>query len=263
MRIVRVLENKTVIQFFGTSLMLAPFVNIFASVLLAKSAHHSWSLSLFQSVISTSGTFVLILYVASLLCGLLMLIQSQKAWSFVLVLLSLYVSKQIMTLGADFKRHWVAGAFFAINLLVLLFIADQLVFKQKKPGKSDKPTNTKSNLAGKSLEITSSEDSEKTKTQLNPQKRRKKIYLRTSTGEKWAQLISISDQEVHLKKVADSFSFREPKKIEMVIGKNLKLSASMFKTNERNVYFSFDNLTIDGRQKLRMWLNQRIAKSAS
>lgn len=256
MGIVRVLENKSVIQFFGASLILAPFLNVFASIAMAKSDQQAWSMLLVQSILSTSGTFVLLLYTASVFCGFLMLLKSRQAWSFVLVLLGLYLSKQIWTLGEDFKKHWIAGAFFAINLLVFLFIADQLVFKQKSAALPKKPNSKLPDQSQTNADTSAA-------TERKPMAKKKRLFLKTSSGQKWAQVISISDKEIHLRKVADHFEFAEPRKIQLVIGKGLLISSQLSRSEARNIYFAFDKVAPQDQRRFRSWIQKMAAKSAA
>lgn len=131
MFLVKVLERKEVIRFFGISLILAPFVNNLVKVALLNTVINRWTLQVFWQVFKTSALSIQIMSVASIIIGALMLSGSQKAWRYTLFLLGCHIIDQLLDFGPAYRANKIVIVFFLINVAVFLFIADQLVWKVK------------------------------------------------------------------------------------------------------------------------------------
>jgi len=227
MGFVKVLEKKGVIQFFGIALILAPFVNMIVSLAMYNGVVSKWSPSVAFNLLKTTGSWVhFVLYTASFVIGLIMLRGSTKAWKFVLALVGAYIAYQIMYIGRDLKQHWVAGIFFLINIGVFLFIADQLVWKQKKA--TTPPM-------------------------------RKKIPIHFQGFGQWGVLVSISDRGLYVKAKADAPPGLADRDIEVSLQGGWKMRARLAKRDGANFFFAYQNLSAQEKLDLRNWLMKQAA----
>ena len=145
MQAVKFLERPKVIRFFGICLLLAPFINIGFNILLQSQKSQVTTMIVWKSLML--GTFAQnmqnLLSLGSFTIGAVMMLGLRKAWSFVLGLIGLHIIIQTTTLMKDIKENWVWGIVFLINLAIFFFIADQLVFKEKRDeAESDEDTNS-------------------------------------------------------------------------------------------------------------------------
>lgn len=138
MLLVKVLERKWVIRCFGLALAVSPFVNIVLTMSLQMAAE-KWTSYQFWKVVNAHSTVNNIMSVASIVIGLTMLSGSRRSWKFALALLGGYILLQVPRLGQDLRSSWIYGAFFLVNIVTFLFIADQLAFKQKKTAQAPQP----------------------------------------------------------------------------------------------------------------------------
>lgn len=143
MFLVKVLENKGVIRFFGISLILAPFINNLTKLSLLTTVPNRWTFPIFWQVVQTSAVSTQVLSIAGIFVGALMLNGSQKAWRYALFLMGTHIIIQLINFGPAYRTSKISLLFLLINVGVFLFIADQLVWKVKAKGPSKKMVDEK------------------------------------------------------------------------------------------------------------------------
>ena len=132
MEIVKILERKSVIRFFGIGLVLSPFFNTFLTIMTFAQVQDRWSWRIFWFVTTNRALVDQLLYVATFTIGILMLRGAPWVWKCLLVLLGGYILNQTMHFGPNFRANKLSAVFFLMNVAVFLFIADQLAWKVKK-----------------------------------------------------------------------------------------------------------------------------------
>ncbi len=139
MQAVKFLERPKVIRFFGICLLLAPFINVGINIFLQTQKSQVTSMIVWKSLMvgTLAQNMQNLLSLGSFVIGAVMMFGKRKAWTFVLGLIGLHVIIQTITLMKDIKENWVWGIVFLINLAVFFFIADQLVFKEKRAGEAE------------------------------------------------------------------------------------------------------------------------------
>jgi hypothetical protein len=181
MKIVRLLEQKSVIRFFGSALLLAPFVNTFVYIFSQKNLSETFSWALYERLLLAGTLTEKILSILGILLGSLMLTGSAKLWKLVLAYLGLFILFQIAHLGVNLRSSWIHGVFFLGNIGSFLFIADQLVWKQKSASEAEQAIKTPQ---GSKIKI---------------QHFSKKIYISIPGLGKSGQILSLSPEKLEIK----------------------------------------------------------------
>ncbi|MGZ3745086.1 MAG: hypothetical protein ACXVB1_16630 [Pseudobdellovibrionaceae bacterium] len=229
MLLVKVLERKGVIQFFGLLLILSPFFNTLAKMSMLTEVPHRWTLKIFWQIILMGSLFNQILYVATLLIGMVMLRGSVKAWKFALALLGGYIALQLSDFG-HVRTSPVTWLFFITNILVFLFIADQLVWKVKA-----------------SLPQTA-------KVSVPVAKVPRKIMIHFEGLGPWAQLLSISHQGLQVRSLKAPPLDIKNRKLEVSLKNGLTLRTRFTHMSERDYFFEYTSLSSEEITALNQWI---------
>ncbi len=232
MIVIKFLERKDVIRWFGIALILAPFFNKVISVSMLTNVTNPFNFNLIAAAFASESLFDHTLSFASLIIGLLMLQGSSKAWRYVLILLGGYLAQQTMHLGHDIKGHWFVGAIYLLNLAVFIFIADQLVWKINLPTRAASWKNSSSN---------------------------KKIFIHFDGIGPWAQLVAISSEGLQVRSLRAPPPGIESKEIEIYLSNGLKLQIRLLRQSEDNFFFSYINIASAEIQLLNQWLQKQAA----
>ena len=210
MVVVKFLERKDVIRWFGIALILAPFFNKVLSVAMLSNVKNPFNFRLIGAAFASESAFDHALSIASLIIGVLMLKGTSKAWRYVLVLLGSYLVQQTMHLGQDIKGHWFVGVIYLINLGVFIFIADQLVWKISLPTRSIPTKKVRS---------------------------QKKIFIHFDGIGPWAQLVAISSEGFQVRSLTSPPPGIESKDLEIQMSNGLKLQLRLLHQSEDNFFF--------------------------
>ncbi len=240
MFLVKVLEKKSVIRTFGLALVLAPIVNTLVKMAMLADVPNRWSFAMFWRIIVVGSVPNQILYVATIIIGILMLRGTATVWKYALMLLGGYVLLQL----SDFKHvksSAVTWMFFITNILTFIFVADQLVWKVKAPLPKKKP-NPKKNLSAP-----------KPAYRVIP-KVRKKILFQFAGGGPWGQLMGISSQGIHVRGLTEPPSDIATREIEISLNNGLTLRTRLARRKEHDYYFDYTSLSSEGIQSLNKWL---------
>jgi len=171
---VRFLEKKQVIQFFGLSLIVAPFVNFY---LVLYSRMQEYKLTWAQlNLINSLKSGIIDNYVLSLLSiviGIVMLRGSTKAWRATLFLVGFHIVIQILNYNTSAKGNILWWPFLLVNVSVFMFIADQLVWKIEIPQVTPRPPAEDKTIHLKTF---------------------KKIYLRHDDPIPWAEIKNMNSK---------------------------------------------------------------------
>jgi hypothetical protein len=240
---VKILERKAVIRFFGLALILAPFMNILLMLYMIKTQSQlNWSALPYQKIFMSGKIANYMLILASVVIGAIMLSGSKKAWKFTLILIGTHVLLQIPSIGQDIRQNWIWGPLFLINIGLLVFIADQLVFKSESAmatvssataAPATKPTLVKTQPAATAFQI--------------PQK----TLVSFADIGVWAELKSLSQTGFELRCLEQKIPPQiENREIEMSFEKNIFIKTRFKNHQTENFYFEFDTLTSEQAQSL-------------
>lgn len=269
MKVVKLLERKEVIRLFGAGLLLAPFINNFISLwLLPDEPSVKWTFAMFVKVASAGVLFQQILDAFSLIIGVVLLSGSTKAWRFVLIFLGGYISMQVMYLGKNLRANPLSGVFFLTNIALFIFIADQIVWKQKRsqaPAKKpqpppqfplnvDQPTERSLNLEPEIKAPVQHSRAGKKIRQITARKSLAKIMVHFQDYGPWAHLSAISTDGLEVKANEKVPPQIESRVIEIQLGKDLHLKARFAHRHGPHYFFAFDPLSKEKIQKLNSWL---------
>lgn len=278
MILAKVLEKKEVIRGFGVALVIAPFVNTIVKMALIKNLPNPWTWTIFWKTLQTGSLLNQILYVATVMIGVVMLQGKRSVWKLVLVLLGGYNLMMIM----DFRsvNHtsmtWV---FFVINIGAFLFVADQLVWKiqvpEKKANASAKPTLApeaplaavpptappkawvdpdKTDLivepAKPAMQAAAPKPAQRTIPQV-----RKKILFQFDDNGPWGQLMGISSEGIHIRGLSEPPPGIGTREIEITLAEGVKLRTRLASRHEQDYFFDHKSLTSDEIKSLNKWLH--------
>jgi hypothetical protein len=245
MQAVKFLERPKVIRFFGICLLLAPFINIGFNIYLQSLKAPVTGMIVWKSI--TIGTFDQtmqnFLSIGSFTIGATMIFAQRRAWSFVLGLIGVHIVIQTTTLMKDIKDNWIWGVVFLINLAVFFFIADQLVFKEKReedvePAPQPRPApeaqSTYSGLVTK-----------------------KRIVIHFSDINLWGQLMHISNQGLWVKALEKSAIQVLQKPMVVFLRKDLPLKLIFDHQKDEQYFFQFLPMSATEVALLNQWIVEK------
>ena len=123
MEIVKLLERKGVIRFFGVGLILSPFFNTFLNMMTFTQIQNRWTWRVFWFVTTNRPLVDQLLYISTFVIGILMLRGAPWVWKCLLVLLGGYIANQTLHFGPNFRANKLSAVFFLLNAVVyLLFL---------------------------------------------------------------------------------------------------------------------------------------------
>lgn len=256
MIVTKLLEKKWIIRLFGAALLVSPIFNTLMTMSLLAESDKKWTWAMFNKILSIESPAILLLYFCGVLISLVMLTGSKAAWKFVLVLLGGHILHQMMNLGQSIRSNWASGLFFVINVSLFLFIADQLVWKQKAQKNSSPlkpqppvptpeplpPSKPKQQLAKPSLQSTS-----------------KKVLIHFQGFGPWAQLLSISSQGIHVRELSHPPFDLSSREIEIQMKGGPTLRTKLSHQTNQDFFFKYTRLSPNQVQQLNQWLKQKAA----
>ena len=263
MEIVKILERKSVIRFFGIALILSPFFNTFLTILAFPFAQDRWSLRVLWFVTSNRAPVDQLLYIATFIIGVLMLRGAPWAWKCLLVLLGGYILNQTFHFGPNFKANKLSALFFLMNVGIFLFIADQLAWKIKQaiPVPLKKDSALKAKLSHQFVTKTEQMQqganyAQKRKAQLSSSKKHLIHFLDKGP---WATLLEISNDGIRVQCLTVPPKNIESTEIEFSLGANANFRIRYVEKNESIFHFKFQNLSKKDIKAMNDWLQRQAA----
>ncbi len=259
MQAVKFLERPKVIRFFGICLLLAPFINIGFNILLQSQKSQVTTMIVWKSLML--GTFAQnmqnLLSLGSFTIGAVMMLGLRKAWSFVLGLIGLHIIIQTTTLMKDIKENWVWGIVFLINLAIFFFIADQLVFKEKRDeAESDEE------LANEAVEVAATPVTKIEPVPAPPVSyqglvTKKRIVIHFSDLNLWAQLMHISNQGLWVKALESKPIDVIKKPMVVMLRQDLPLKLMLDHVKGEQCFFQFFPMNAEEVAALNQWILEK------
>lgn len=246
MQAVKFLERPSVIRFFGICLLLAPFINVAVHIFVQSQKSQVTANIVWKSL--TIGTFSQnmqnLLSVSSVVIGLIMLMGTRRAWSFALALIGLQIVIQTTSLIKNLKESWVWGGVFLINLAVFFFIADQLVFKERRAEDDESRKDKDPEVLGK----------QETSSALITKKR---IIIHFSDLKMWAQMMHISNEGLLVKSFENQTIQFIEKPMVVFLRKDLPLRLKLDRVQGTESFFRFLPMTSQEIQQLNQWILEK------
>lgn len=245
MFMIKILERKEVIRFFGVSLILAPFLNTWMNMpSIPPDAPTEWIFKSFISVFMAGVLIQKILNVASVLIGGILLSGSMMAWRFALGLLGGYILMQLMYLGQNLRTNPITGFYFLINVVLFLFIADQLVWKQKSKIPKAKPEAKAPAPNANPIQV---------------KKSRAKIFVHFKDHGTWGQLSALSIQGIEVKSIGTVPANIEKRILDVRLSQELHLRARFAHKHGPHFYFEYQKMQASDKTKLAQWIRQKAS----
>ena len=273
--LVKVLERLWVIRAFGVGLVFAPLMNVCFTAYGIAGKQTIWSWQLLFNVFKKTSTPQKALLVASVIIGLLILRKGARAWAWVLSLLGGYIVIQLTRLAQDYKADKMSMFFFAVNVALFFFIADQLVWKQKKPGEAAKaPEPVKAPepaVAAPALpqeppatsRVTPQAAPEPVKPILTvvppAQQAREKVLVHLDGFGQWAQLVDVTGTGIRVRSTVDNPPEIGDRELEVTMSKDLVLRMRFAVRNGNDYFFEYVGLNQEKTGRLNQWLEQKAA----
>lgn len=267
MNLVRILERATVIRTFGIFLICAPFVNTYLYIISSPVFSESLTKELFFRLLFASPFLENIFSIVGLVLGVAMLSGSKRIWKVVMGYLGVYILNQVVHLGPNLRISWIHGLFFIGNILAFLFIADQLVWKQKRirsenrgfkkndqivfPVKRDSETYPDSVASNVPKPVARNAVSEVSSREYYSKKPFPIVF--EGYGY-WANLIQISKKGVEIQAHRPPPSFIESKPLEIGLENDLFLNLRFSRKEGNRFYFEFVDLDKSATIKINSWL---------
>lgn len=268
MEIVKLLERKGVIRFFGVGLILSPFFNTFLNMMTFTQIQNRWTWRVFWFVTTNRPLVDQLLYISTFVIGILMLRGAPWVWKCLLVLLGGYIVNQTLHFGPNFRANKLSAVFFLMNVGVFLFIADQLAWKLKQvlPKAAAPPPK----IPDVSIEIPQKEisiavEAKKIENQIvketavDKKVSKKKYVIHFSDLGPWAELVEISNDGIRVQQIADAPMNIETQDIEMSLGSKANFKIRFAEKNGSIVRFKFQELSAADIQNLNLWILEQAA----
>ncbi len=247
MIVTRFLERKWVIQFFGVALILAPFFNIFFQLLFLKSLQNlSWGHINLVAFLKGASVLSYVLAVASIFIGFKMIGGSTDSWKYVLGLLGVHLALQLVNYKSKVWQTPLAWAAFAMNTLIFLFIADQLVFKSR-PDRKSEPT---SEPVVKPIAVPEPE------IKTLHLKSYKKIMFSFYSEKPWGRLMTLTSHQLVVNCFTTPPTSIEEKIVQISFTKDLVIDIQFDKKENNLFYFTPLNMSDDKVHSLNTWLKK-------
>lgn len=261
MKVVRFLERKRVIQFFGLALILAPFVNTVLHILILKSQNHmTWKQINFTAYLKNGNPISIFLAVCSVAIGVIMIRGAATAWKYVLGLIGTHLLIQILNINNKAWSGPLAWPSFLLNAVLFYFIIDQLVWKVEHSDQQNSQTNKPIAVPHfpaqeKAAFVEIVKPAEKKVIHL---KSHRKILFSFGSSQSWGELKTLSSEQLTVKSFTEVPARAEKEVIQIYFSKEVVVEI-LYSHREDNVYY-FTTLNMDKNltKKLNRWL-QKIA----
>lgn len=242
MTIVKFLERKGVIQFFGLALIIAPFVNTFILFSTYAGAPGRWTVPVILTILGSGSIVRYLLCLFSIGIGALLLRGSASAWKYVLLLLGVYIVLQIVNLGVVPKTSRIEKIFLVVNAATFFFIASQLVWKEG----GDEPVLRPIKPAVAPLVV----PVEKPDT---PRTTRKILITFAGFGP-WAKLTSITNKGIHVQCFSLPPFELASRNIRISLKSGLSVEVRLDKRDGMNYFFKFVDPLSEDNTRMSEWL---------
>ena len=255
MQVVRFLERKNVIRFFGVSLILAPFINLALHVVVLKiTSHTAWSEFQIWPALKSTGLISAMLALCSVLIGFTLLSGAQKAWKYVLILVGAYLLVQILNVGSQAWNSPLAWPSFILNTAIFFFIFDQLVWKVKvqTPNLSESKPEAAVSLAPS---LAALPQFDKFKTVINLKSYRK-ILFSFGSDKPWGELKTLSSEMLSVKVIALVPDNISDKVVQINFARDVVVDIQFQSRENELVYFKPLNLDKEKVTNLNKWLRK-------
>ena len=266
MEIVKILERKSVIRFFGIGLILSPFFNTFLTIMTFTQVQDRWTWRVFWFVTTNRALVDQLLYVATFTIGILMLRGAPWVWKCLLVLLGGYILNQTMHFGPNFRANKLSAVFFLMNVGVFLFIADQLAWKVKKHfPKAEAVDLNKPKQQTRAIQEPQAIEQPKQmvmQKEISPRaqlRSSKKHFVHFLNSGPWAKLIEISKDGIRVECITTPPQNIESKDIEFSLGANANFRIRFVESRKDIFLFKFQQLSQKDIQALNEWLQRQAA----
>lgn len=260
MKVVRFLERKEVIKFFGLALMLSPFINFFLHSWVIKSqSQTAWSQFQFLPVLKSMNNISLFLAFCSIGIGIAMLSGKQKAWKYTLAFVGVHILIQIANVGNTAWKSPLAWPTFILNTALFFFIFDQLVWKISPAQVPQNQSTTEAfNLKQSNLVSdlsTQNETDLSSKTVINLKSYRK-ILFSFGSDRPWGELKTLSSEFLSIKKIDLLPANIETQVVQINFSKNVVVDIQYFKQQDDLVFFKPLNMNKEKVTNLNKWLRK-------
>ena len=148
----------------------------------------------------------------------------------------------------DIKENWVWGFVFLINLAVFFFIADQLVFKEKRDEADEEEHIPTSVVTMQPAEAPAAADSYEGLVT------KKRIIIHFSDLNMWAQLMHISNQGLWVKALENKSINVVQKPMVVFLRKDLPLKLILDHVKEEQCFFQFLPMSAAEVLALNQWI---------
>lgn len=247
MKVVRFLERKNVIRFFGAALVLAPFVNIALHIYLTKMQNHmTWQQIGLWQYLKSGNTLSYFLAVFSVFIGFKMLTGATTAWKYVLFLLGAHLLIQIVNINNKAWQGPLAWPTFLLNTGLFFFIIDQLVWKVQETLES---TGQAQVPASKKLSVV------KEKHIINLKSYRKILFSFGGT-KPWGELKTLSSEELSVKSFAEVPKGIENQVVQINFSRDVVVEIKYSHHQNEMYYFKPLNMQKDQVTRLNNWLKK-------
>lgn len=246
MDIVRFLERKGVIRFFGVALILAPFINIALHIFILKiEGGISWSQFNLWAAVKGTGWISLFLALFSIAIGGTLLSGSKHAWKFVLLLIGAYLTIQILNIGSRAWKSPLAWPSFILNAGLFFFIFDQLVWKVK----------IREMAGADAAKAMPTPIPEKFRAVINLKSYRK-IKFSFGSDKPWGELKTLSNEMVSVKSIAQIPANLENQVVQLNFSKDVIVDIQYFRQENGYVFFKPLNMDKEKVTNLNTWLKK-------
>ena len=245
MNVVRFLERKNVIRFFGIALLLAPFINIGLHLLVLKMQNNIlWSQVNIGAYLKSGNTISYLLAICSVVIGLKMLGGSTMAWRYVLFLIGTHLLIQILNVNNNAWKGPLAWPSFLLNAGLLFFIIDQLVWKIKVESLVAPPEATVIPIKPQAAK------------QIINLKSYRKILFSFGSKKPWGELKTLSSEELAVEsfdQVPDNIANQI---IQINFAKDVIVEIQFSRKENETYYFKPLNMQKDKVVRLNKWLKK-------
>lgn len=247
MKVVRFLERKNVIRFFGLALLFSPFVNLGLHLWVMKTQYKmTWAELSVGTYLKNGNPISYLLAASSIVIGFKLLGGSTKAWRYVLFLIGTHLLIQIFNVNNKAWQGPLAWPTFLLNAGLFFFIMDQLVWKIKADNLQAQPPPPENITAIKTAPP----------KQIINLKSYRKILFSFGSTKPWGELKTLSSEELAVKSFAAVPDSIENQIIQINFAKDVIVEIEFNRKENEMYYFKPLNLQKDDIIRLNQWLKK-------
>jgi hypothetical protein len=228
MAAVKLTHREQVIRLSGVFLMVSPFFNVLISLFFSPDSPNKWSFASYWLFFTASTSLTCLIYGATVLVGLIMLKGRRSSWISVLIILGACILINALQFPKEFAKGKMAASLPLLTNLALFALVYLQEFRQIAEREARGIPRRALRVGGR-------------------------VVVQFQGVGPWAELLRITDSEIHLKALSAPPADIATRPLEIIIG-DIILDAAYRAHQGEEYIFSFSRLEAGTGREVERWL---------